>query len=135
MKLIAQILALYFAFGSLLPGSDFSQLKKAPAVWEHYELHRQLAAGSGENTSVFDFLYAHFLNPGSHQHEDGGQSHQDLPLKTIHTFSQILPVSVPALQLPALPVAHSRVIPHHQSCHGAAHEGAVFRPPVSSSFF
>lgn len=130
MKLIAQILALYFLLGSLLPGSDFSQLKKAPAVWEHYLLHRQLAVDAGEDTSLLDFLYAHFLYPDSHRHNDGGQSHQDLPLKTVHTFSQILPANVSTLQLPALPVAHSRVIPHHQSYNGAAHEGAVFRPPV-----
>lgn len=132
MKLFAHILALYFLFGSLLPGSDFSQMKKAPAVWEHYQLHQQQAASSGNEASFFDYLYAHFLYPDSHQHDDGGQSHQDLPLKSVHVFSQILPASAIAFAPAPLPVASNQAIPPYNSITGAAHEGAVFRPPILS---
>ncbi|MCB0551239.1 MAG: hypothetical protein KDD19_26955 [Phaeodactylibacter sp.] len=132
MKHTAQILALYFLFGSLIPGSDFSQLKRAPAVWEHYQVHQSLSAGSGEKASFFEFLYTHFWDTNSHQHNDGGQSHQDLPLKTVHIFSPILLAGTTPLVLAALPHKENRAILHYNAPSSAPHEGAVFRPPIVS---
>ena len=132
MKHTAQILALYFLFGSLIPGSDFSQLKKAPAVWEHYQLHQCLAAGSGEKASFLEFLYAHFWDTNSHQHNDGGQSHQGLPLKTVYAFSLVLPASPNQLVLGTLPIEEHRIILHYHSLASSPHEGAIFRPPILS---
>ena len=132
MKLLALILTLYFLLGSLLPGTDFSQLKKAPAVWKHYQLHQQLAAESSQDVSLFDFLYAHFLYPDSHQHDDGGQSHQELPLKSIHIFSQILLSNTITITSAPLVAACYQLIPHHHSFSGATHDGAIFRPPILS---
>lgn len=132
MKLIAQILALYFLLGSLLPGSDFSQLKKAHSVWEHYQLHQKLATGSGDEVSLIGFLYDHFLNPDSHQHEDGGKSHQDLPLKTVHVFSPILPANGKPFVLSSTPAFCSQAILYYQPVSGSTHEGAIFRPPILS---
>lgn len=131
MKLTAHILALYFLLGSLLPGSDFSQLKKAPAVLEHYLLHQQLEDAG----SFFDFLYDHFWNPRGHQHEDGGKSHQELPLKTVQIFSPLLPADHAVPELASLPVYRSPSILHYLSFTGAAHEGAIFRPPILSRLF
>ncbi|MCB0559005.1 MAG: hypothetical protein H6573_03480 [Lewinellaceae bacterium] len=132
MKLTALILTLYFLLGSLLPGTDFSQLKKAPALWEHYNLHRSLVAAVGEKPSFFDFLYTHFWDTESHNHHDGGHSHQGLPLKTIHVFSHILPSGSIALKLASLPAACHQLIPHHHSFFSAIHDGAIFRPPILS---
>ena len=130
MKLLALILTLYFLLGSLLPGTDFSQLKKAPAVWKHYQLHQQLAAESSQDVSLFDFLYAHFLYPDSHQHDDGGQSHQELPLKSVHIFSQILSSNIIAFAAAPLPAACHQLIPHHHPLFSSIHDGAIFRPPI-----
>lgn len=131
MKTIAKILALYFLLGSLLPGSDFSQLKAAAAIWEHFQLHQEIAARSGQKASLASFLAAHFWDINSHTHNDGGQSHQDLPLKSIHLFSQA-PTSGISLHLDSPAAALSRVIAHYCFFAGAAHAVAIFRPPILS---
>ena len=132
MKFFAQILAIYFLIGSILPGSDFSQLEKAPAVWEHYKLHQQLAAESGGKFSFTDFLTTHFLYPYSHQHNDCGNSHQNLPLKTVHVFSPVLLASNILPEIHSRPAFPGQAFPHYTSFAGSIHEGAVFRPPILS---
>lgn len=132
MKLATQILAFYFLLGSLLPGTDFSQLKKAPAIWKHYQLHRQLAAEAGHEASFSGFLSSHFLTPGSHQHNDGGQSHEDLPLKSVHVLSPVLPSGSIPFPLRPLPVFYNPAAAHGGPFSGALYAHAVFRPPIVS---
>lgn len=115
----------------MLPGSDFSQMKRLAALQEHFRLHQAIAARSGQQVSIAEFLADHFWGSSNHHHGDNGQSHQDLPLKTVHIFSQA-PASEISYYLSAPAAAVSLLIPHHCAFTGIIPAGAVFRPPMSS---
>lgn len=131
MKPVAKILALYFLLGGLMPGSDFAQIGKLASLLKHYQLHQQMASQEGKTLAFSTFLAAHFWQPGDHQHNDGGQSHQDLPLKNVHVFSHIL--SEPTrfqLSSPLMGLAQHGF--DHNNIQPAAYSGAIFRPPIVS---
>ncbi|HQU60388.1 MAG TPA: hypothetical protein PLU64_14385 [Saprospiraceae bacterium] len=131
MKLVAKILALYFLLGGLMPGSDFSQIGKLSSLLEHYQLHRQIAQHEGKELAFTSFLAAHFWQPTDHQHNDGGQSHQDLPLKNVHVFSHILSEPTPLqLSLPIMGLALHGF--EHNNIQPASYSGAISRPPIVS---
>lgn len=130
MKLTALTLALYLLLGSLMPGADYGQWGKWADALEHYQLHQQLAAEQGQELSFHDFLLEHFWNTDSHDHGDGGQSHQDLPLKHLHSFDHIvLQFFKPFIQLP--PVVAKQVVPLALTHVSALYKNLVFRPPIA----
>lgn len=124
-------MAFYFLLGSLLPGADFSQLSKIPAALQHYRLHQSLAAEQGATVSFYDFMGAHFWNPGHHDHGDEGQSHKELPLKHLHSFDHLV------LQLSAI-IAPTRVVKRHSPTEMPdrflphRHLTNIFRPPIQA---
>ena len=84
MKALVYILVVYFSLGSIFPYTDFSQLLKVPGLITHFELHRLEAQAIGESFSLLDFTLNHFFDPTDHDHAEGG--HQNLPLKSFHSF-------------------------------------------------
>ena len=67
--------------GSLIPNSDFSQLKHIPDMIEHYELHIQETTQLNIDFSFWTFLKIHFVNPNGHVHE-GNDSHKNCPFQS-----------------------------------------------------
>jgi hypothetical protein len=67
--------------GSLIPNSDFSQLKHIPDLMAHYELHLEETAQLNIDFSVWSFLKIHFVNPNGHEHE-GNDSHKNCPFQS-----------------------------------------------------
>ncbi|TXB61307.1 hypothetical protein [Phaeodactylibacter luteus] len=131
MKATAQILALYFLLGSILPGADFGQLSKVPQAIEHYQLHQQLASEAGEDISLGCFIVEHFWSPVNHDHGDGGRSHQDLPLKHIHSFDHIaIQYFCPFVKTLQTPVVKLTIIAFE--CASCPEIGSIFRPPIFS---
>jgi hypothetical protein len=115
--------------GSMLPGADFSQLSTLPRVIQHYELHQQIASQKGQQLSIHQFLYDHFWQQNSHDHEDGGQSHKDLPLKHVHSFSHLtLQFSRPVFTLPS--IVRKQMVTVSLNHLSTIYIGAVFRPPI-----
>lgn len=129
MKILARILAFYFLLGGLMPGSDFGQLGRMFDLLEHFHLHRQMAAQNGRTLSFSSFVAAHFWQPDSHRHNDGGQSHQELPLKSVQVFSQILPGHF-FLQLAPPFLKGIKHFPPEERLLPAGYSGAIFRPPM-----
>jgi len=129
VRVIPFILALYMTLWSMLPGADFGQLSKLPKFIQPYVLHQQLALQKGQHLSMQQFLYDHFWQQNSHDHEDGGQSHKDLPLKHVHSFDHItLQFCRPVFTLPS--VVRKQVATISLNHSGAIYIGAVFRPPI-----
>ena len=54
------------------------------SLYQHYQLHKAEAAASGKAISVADFFLLHYAASTTHQHPCAPQSHQDLPLKSLH---------------------------------------------------
>ncbi|MCB9276632.1 MAG: hypothetical protein H6564_21550 [Lewinellaceae bacterium] len=131
MKFAAKILAFYFLLGGLMPGSDFGQLGKMEELLQHFRLHRQMAAQQGQTLSFATFVAAHFWQPNNHKHHDGGQSHQELPLKCIHAFSQAFSGHTPFQLACTLPRAGNQFLTESLLL-PAGYAGAIFRPPMFS---
>lgn len=131
MKAAAQILAFYFLLGSLFPGTDFSQLSKLCKLLEHFELHQQTAAQQGQALSFASFLLDHFSGEASHEHDDAGQSHQELPLQSIQYFPMVLPKHSSLLALlPHKPATTLFIAEEDAMPSGFC--STIFRPPVLS---
>ena len=79
MKLINYFLLIYFSIGACFPNCDFSQLAQLDELMEHYMLHQTEARLEGEQISFTDFLFEHFIQGETedHQHDD---EHDELPL-------------------------------------------------------
>ncbi len=81
MKSLAGILGFLFLLSGLLPHNDFCELRKLPALYEHYLEHLQ-----EDGDSFFEFVYEDFL---SKQGDKDGHHNkppiQDLPFQN-HTF-------------------------------------------------
>ncbi len=67
--------------GSLIPNSDFSQLKHIPDMIEHYEVHLEETAQLNIDFSLWEFLKIHFFTPNGHEHEED-DSHENCPFQT-----------------------------------------------------
>ncbi len=129
MKLIAFSLAFYLLLGSFLPGADYGQLGKLPRVMEHYRLHQQMAAETGSTLSFHQFLIEHFWQTDSHDHGDGGKSHQDLPLKHLQTMDHMVLQSFRPLIQPQL-VIKPLLFPEATEAYSSTALQGVFRPPI-----
>ena len=101
LKLLNHILILYFILGSFLPKSDFGQFGHLSDLLGHYKLHCLELSGSGQELSFIDFLYAHLIETGKHQHNDENE-HKDLPFHSIS--GDILLFITLSLNEPAAPV-------------------------------
>jgi hypothetical protein len=97
---LALFLALYFALGSLLPRSDFSQLWKLDDLLSHYQMHQ------GEQ-HFGSFIWEHLTDPNGHEHSDNGTEHQHLPLQSLGDGLSHLVLAQPLI----LPV---RLLPYVQ---------------------
>ena len=77
MKFATGILAIYFSLMGLFPHSDLCELRKIPALYEHYQEHR-LADGD----SFFEFIYEDFLSDvGDREKHHGKEPSQDMPFQ------------------------------------------------------
>lgn len=128
MRATAIILLVYFAVGSLMPGMDFSQLAKMPALWKHYKLHR--LENQNSEASFVAFLKQHFINPEQYHQHDSGANHKDLPLKT---FDHSLTIFFPAIHHWQLkrPEAHTQLPNNEAIALDLRFPPSVFRPPLS----
>ena len=81
LKLLAQILAFYMFFGSLIPNSDFSQLTRVADMMEHFQLHQEEVVKLNVDFSFWEFLKIHFITPNDHEH-DGNDDHQNCPFQS-----------------------------------------------------
>lgn len=59
------------------------QLLKLPNLIQHFSNHQEDADTSGQNISLLDFLAIHY-NDSEHHSNQGKDSHQNLPFKTIN---------------------------------------------------
>lgn len=85
--MFAKFFSIYFFLGSLIPGTNFSDLTHLPDLIDHFQLHVTEAAAVGETYSFVRFLDDHFINPDHHARDGHSREHQDLPL---HSFSSAL---------------------------------------------
>lgn len=116
--------------GSLLPQSDFSQLRRLPQLFAHYDVHIEQAADQGTTLSFGEFLFIHFIHPDQHQH--GDNSHQELPLQHIGTgYIAALP-SVSAIPMPSHEVSLLQA-PSFAVKIGFSRDftGMILRPPIA----
>ena len=82
-RMFAKFFSFYFLLGSLLPGTNFSDLVRIPDLVDHYQLHVEEAALICEEYSILNFVNDHFINPDKHTQKGHDQDHQDLPLHNI----------------------------------------------------
>jgi len=82
MRLIAQLMAIYLSIGACIPNSDFSQLMHLDDLKSHYIQHVQEAEAIGEEITLAEFLYLHFISEEDHDH-DIPSDHSNLPLQNI----------------------------------------------------
>lgn len=128
MRLIVNILLVYWSLGSLFPLGDFSQLAMLPSLIEHYRLHK---AESEQPLSFPAFFSLHYSSASSHHHHDDGAGHQDLPFKTLHEFQWISARF--AVFLPSS--SASKLYRLADFCDYPLSEGArgaIFRPPLAA---
>lgn len=126
MKATARLLALYFFLGSLLPGSDYSQLTRLHSLFEHYQDHQQWAAEQGQPMNFSAFLLEHFLDADGHE----DSSHQDLPLKHLNHFDFML-AQAPLAALPySIALPSLRVLPLSSLGLSSSFLDSIFRPPM-----
>ena len=85
--MFAKFFSIYFLLGSLIPGTNFTDLTHLPDLIDHYQMHVTEAAANGETYSFVRFMDDHFINPDHHARDGHSQEHQDLPL---HSFSSAL---------------------------------------------
>ncbi len=77
MKFAASILAMYFSLMGLLPQSDFCELRKIPAMYEHYLEHRE-----ADGDSFLEFFYEDFLSDvGDQENHHGKQPTEEMPFQ------------------------------------------------------
>ena len=81
--MFANFFSFYFLLGSLIPGTNFSDLIHIPDLVNHYALHMEEAALLNEDYSLLRFINDHFINPDKHTQGEHDQDHQDLPLRNI----------------------------------------------------
>ncbi|MBK8702820.1 MAG: hypothetical protein IPN33_03865 [Saprospiraceae bacterium] len=125
MRATVYILITYFLVGSILPGMDFSQLTKLPNLIEHYRHHRS----SDDKTTALAFFLQHFVNPNLHHHQDAGDCHKKLPLKS---FEHAVNYFIYEETAPAVSSFFYKIIPFSsQEFLSILSTSAVFRPPIS----
>lgn len=85
MKFLVYILLFQFSFGALIPKTDFNQFSKLPDLLDHYQLHAVEAQENGDDFSVLDFIYLHYISPDDHTHGEPFD-HSKLPFKSINAI-------------------------------------------------
>jgi hypothetical protein len=111
---------------SFIPGNDFEEVVKIPAMLAHYEEHDDHA--SGTHLSFFDFLGLHY---GQSEHRDAHE-HQGLPFfshqlaPALFLVSQFLPKLNPFEITAVLP---NNYLPHVKGNWAFLPELLVFNPP------
>jgi hypothetical protein len=86
--MFANFFSIYFLLGSLIPGTNFSDLIHIPDMVDHYVLHVEEAALLDEDYSLLKFINDHFINPDEHKQSGHEHEHQNLPLH--HVSSTLL---------------------------------------------
>jgi len=123
-------LALYLLIGGLFPGMDFNQLVRTGVLFQHLQEH-QIEANNQEDITLLHFLWQHFLEVDSHQH-DGGRGHADLPFQQINSDLHFYLVQLPAWG-PVTCSLWSHSAPMHKDrLLGQTWAGSIFRPPSPS---
>ena len=98
MKVLVYILIFQFSSGALMPLNDFSQLANIPYLIDHFNLHVKEAQEIGEDFTIVDFIYLHYISPDEHVH-DTPYNHEDLPLKNINSSVTMCLNSIDELNL------------------------------------
>lgn len=81
MRIFAFTLAVFFAFGGLMPNSDFSQLTKIGFVLHHFSEHIQRAPQ--EDFNFLDFVALHYFNADNHLDNHKEENHGQLPMHSL----------------------------------------------------
>ena len=81
--MFAKFFSFYFLFGSLIPGTNFSDLVHIPDLLDHYQLHVEESAKLCEAYTLVRFINDHFINPDKHTQKDHDQDHKNLPLHNV----------------------------------------------------
>jgi len=132
MRAVAYILAVYMALGSLLPGTDFSQLSRIPSLLDHFSLHQQLAEQTGEQLSFLQFVHMHFYQTNSHAEDANGakHDHQELPLQSVSIHLELaLCTALPSdINFPAAQVLS---IFTYRIPQGSNYASTLLQPPIA----
>ncbi len=127
-KPFALFFAAYFLLGGFLPRMDFSQLLYLADAVEHFHCHQLEMESEGEDFSWIDYLFLHFINPDTHQHQDHHE-HDQLPL---HQFAQGLQF-VAAVQYTlgdhTFSTERSAILPEVLDFYQSDFTGAIDHPP------
>lgn len=126
--MFANFFSVYFLLGSLIPGTNFSDLTHIPDLVDHYALHMAEAALLNEDYSLLKFINDHFVNPDEHTQNGHEQDHQNLPL---HNISSIVFITS-EFSMVEIPVLHTEL--NVQFCYIPAKafgcDKAIFQPPI-----
>ncbi len=128
MKVFSLVMAMYFTLGSFFPCTDFSQLVKAPNMWNHYLEHREMAMENGDNVGFLDFLHFHFLSPSDHQ---GEHEHDNLPFHSISHNAPILLLEVFSLDWMPFSGIRYKTEFHYLLNYRFNYSASLFQPPVA----
>ena len=129
-KSLIYFLVIYFLLGSLIPGSDFSQLYQLDDAFLHFQEHILEAKEKSASFTILDFIWLHYISGEDHDpnHE---HPHEDLPLKVFSGPTSFISLEV----IPLFPLHHTLSsnphagfgAPHH---FGRDHHEGVYQPPI-----
>ena len=111
---------------SFIPGNDFEEIVKVPAMLAHYNQHDDHENG---HLGFFEFLNMHY---GQGMHKDESHEHQDLPFYNHQVAPSIFIIS--AFDNKIYPNSHTIVpavdyLPHIKNGWVFQPEFDVFNPP------
>jgi len=81
MRPLLFIFIAYLLAGSLIPNSDFTQLRRFSELSAHFQDHKSEALHKAESVSFWEFAFLHFVSPGDHHDADHAGQHKKLPLQ------------------------------------------------------
>ena len=106
LKIVNNILLIYFCIGACFPKCDFSQIGHIDDLWSHYQLHRSESLMCGNELSFLDFLYQHFVE-GDQDHHQEDDNQDQLPFQSIASGMTLF-LNASDLIIPSLPIPQHR---------------------------
>lgn len=131
MKPFLLIFLVYLLLGSLMPHSDFSQLKRFTELRSHYLDHVSEAHQVRQAVSFLQFLQLHFINPAEHQEVDHEEDHKKLPLQTFDFFLSFWGFLNPGISSTLYLSETNLILPEMRHILNKGFPLLVFQPPVS----